>query len=73
MATQETTTIAHLQNDVTINAIKYRAGKNVIVPKESADDILRMDADYQQYERDLMKKRTSNVDAGTFSVGNGAE
>lgn len=69
MATQETTTIPELSTDVTINGIKYQAGKNVIVPKESADDILRIDKDFQQYERDLMVKRTSNVDAGSFAVG----
>jgi hypothetical protein len=73
MATQETTTIPELSNDVTINGIKYHAGKNVIVPKESADDIIRIDKDFQQYERNLLVKRTSNVDSGTFSVGNGAE
>jgi hypothetical protein len=69
MATQETTTIPELTTDVTINGIKYQAGKNVIVPKESADDIIRINKDFQQYERDLMVKRTSNVDAGSFAVG----
>ena len=72
MATNEETTI-ELQNDVTINGIKYPAGKAVKVPKEAADDIKRIDADYQQYERNLLVKRTSNVDSGTFSVANGAE
>lgn len=71
--TQETTTIPELSVDVTINGNKYKAGKNVIVPKESADDILRIEKDFHQYERDLLVKRTSNVDGGTFSVGNGAE
>lgn len=73
MATQETTTIPELSTDVTINGIKYEAGKNVIVPKESADDIIRIAKDFEQYERNLLVKRTSNVDSGTFSVGNGAE
>lgn len=73
MATNEETTTIDLQNDVTLNGIKYLAGKGVKVPKASAEDIKRIDEDYQQYERNLLVKRTSNVDSGTFSVGNGAE
>lgn len=73
MATNEETTTIDLQNDVTLNGIKYSAGTGVKVPKASAEDLKRMDEDYQQYERNLLVRRTSNVDGGTFSVGNGAE
>lgn len=73
MATNEETTTIDLQNDVTLNGIKYLAGTGVKVPKASAEDIKRIDEDYQQYERNLLVRRTSNVDGGTFSVGNGAE
>lgn len=75
--TESTTTTIDLQNDVTIvnntGVHKYKAGKSVVVPKESADDILRINEEQNQYQRDLLVKRTSNVDSGTFSVGNGAE
>ena len=67
-ANNDETTI-NLQNDITINGRTFKAGQKVAVPKEQADDVARMDYDYQQYEKNLHIKRTSEVNAGSIAVG----
>lgn len=67
-ATNEETTM-NLSNDITINGRTYKAGQKVAVPKAQAEDVARMDYDYQQYEKNLHIKRTSEVNAGTIAVG----
>lgn len=68
----ETTTM-NLHNDVQINGKHYRAGQKVEVPKESADDIARIDYEHQKYKDNLHVKNTYEVNGGTMSVGGGAE
>lgn len=72
MSDTDTTTIT-LHHEITHNMKKYKPGMRVVVPKASAEDILRMDYDYQQYLNGLQKKHVYEVDAGTMSVGSGAE
>lgn len=72
MADQETTTM-HLTNDITVNGRKYSAGERVVVPKNQADDLARMDHEHQAYKDSLMKKRTYEVDGGTIAAGGGAQ
>lgn len=64
----ESTTL-NLRNDVTINGVKYRAGRNVRVPKAQAADIERIDFEHDEYKSNLMKRRKYEVDSGTMSVG----
>lgn len=72
MSDTDTTTIT-LQHEITHNRVKYKPGMRVVVPKASAEDILRMDYDYQQYLNGLHTKHTYEVDSGTIAVGSGAE
>lgn len=72
MATNEETTI-NLLNDVTVNGKTYKAGQQVAVPKTQADDVARIDFEASEQERLRNVRRTSNVNLGTRSVGNGAE
>lgn len=72
MAEQETIKV-NLQHDVQVNGIKYPKGTGVSVPKNQADDIMRIDFDHTAYERNLHISRKNIVNAGTISVGSGAE
>lgn len=72
MTDTDTTTIT-LHNEITHNRTKYKPGQRVVVPKVSAEDILRMDHDYIQYLNGLQKKHVYEVNAGVMSVGSGAE
>jgi hypothetical protein len=71
-STEETTKI-NLQNDITVNGVRYRAGQGVVVPKKQADDISRMDYDHTKYLSTLHVKRKFEVDSGTIAVGGGSE
>lgn len=66
-------TTMNLTNDVTINGQVFKAGQNVAVPKEQAEDIARIDYEHQKYKDTLHTKRTFEVNGGTMSVGGGAE
>ena len=66
-------TTMNLHNDITVNGKTFKAGQNVAVPKEQADDIARMDFEHQKYKDTLHVKRTFESNAGTISVGGGAE
>lgn len=68
MADSETTTI-RLDNDITHNSVRYKAGSKVTVPKASADDISRIDAEHNAYLRDLMRRKDVTVNAGEVNVG----
>jgi hypothetical protein len=72
MADQETTKM-NLTNDVTVNGVKYHAGRGVEVPKAQADNIAEIDHTHNLYLQGLNKKRTTIVDAGTIGVGGGGE
>lgn len=67
------TTKINLIHDVTVNRVKYKAGANVEVPKDQADDIQRIAFEHQEYLNNLHKKRTFEVNAGTIAAGGGAE
>lgn len=71
MADQETTTV-NLRHDVTVNGVTYKAGQRAVVPKNSADDIVRIDSEHQDYKDNLHKKRNFQVNSGSMSVGGGA-
>ncbi|HEX4774760.1 MAG TPA: hypothetical protein VH234_04555 [Candidatus Saccharimonadales bacterium] len=68
MADSETTTI-RLDNDIRHNSVLYPAGSKVTVPKASADDISRMDHDFNVYKDNLHKRQDVKVDAGEINVG----
>jgi hypothetical protein len=72
----ETTTM-NLLNDVSISNAngqwRFKAGQNVKVPKFLADEVARIDYDHQQYKNNLNTKQKYIVNAGTLSVGTGAE
>lgn len=70
--TNETTTV-NLTNDIRVNTRLYKAGHNVIVPKDQADDIMRMDHEHNKYKSQLLTKQTYETNAGTMAVGSGAE
>lgn len=70
MADSDTTTI-RLDNDVRVNGRLFKAGQKVVVPKDQADDISRMDFEHNQYKDGLNKKREFIQDAGTMAVGSG--
>lgn len=72
MADQETTTI-NLRHDVTVNGVTYKKGDKVVVPAKQAEDITRIDSEHQDYKDGLHKKRTYESNAGSISVGSGAE
>lgn len=67
------TTRMNLMHDVTINGVKYPRGRNVEVPKRQADDIARIDHDHQEQLNALHVKREYISNAGSISVGSGAE
>lgn len=67
------TTRMNLIHDVTVNGVTYRKGNNVEVPKKQADDIARIDHDHQKTLNDLHIKHDHTVNAGSISVGSGAE
>jgi hypothetical protein len=66
-------TKVNLLHDITINGVRFPAGKGVEVPRHQAEDITRMDHEHQQYLNNLNRKRIMEVDAGTIGVGGGAE
>lgn len=72
MPTQSESTSISLRNNITINGTTYRKGSNVEVPRKVAEDLLRMDHDYTEYEVNLHKKRTSETNLGSMAVGDGA-
>lgn len=72
MADTDTTNM-NLTNDITVNGKKYHAGTNVIVPKNQADDIARMDHEHNLYLKGLNQKHSYTVDAGSIAVGGGAQ
>jgi hypothetical protein len=53
---QGDTTKMNLQNDISVNGVKFRAGMNVEVPKNQADDVARMDYDAQQKRMELVRQ-----------------
>lgn len=59
MSEQDTTNM-RLDNEITVNGVTYPSGSNVKVPKNQADDLARMDHDFNEYEKGLTKKRTYN-------------
>lgn len=73
MADTSDTIKMNLTNDITVNGVKFKAGHNVEVPKAQADDLARMDHDYNKYEKGLNQKHTYTVDAGTIAMGGGAQ
>jgi hypothetical protein len=73
MATQSETTSINLQHRVTINGKSYGPGTGITVPRNQADDLLRMDYEHQQYRNNLQTKQTYEVNAGSIAVGGGAE
>lgn len=72
MPTQSESTTIRLQHKISTNGKSYGPG-SVEVPRDMADDLLRRDHEYQEYLNNLHTKRTSEVNAGTFSAGGGAE
>jgi len=73
MAEQETTKI-NLSNDVTVNGRTFKAGQNVTVPKDQAEDISRIDYEHTQYKNNLhVGRKYRPVNAGTIAMGGGAE
>lgn len=72
MADSEKTTM-NLQNEVTVNGVKYPAGSRVEVPKAQADDIARIDYDNTKLQQSYNKKQVYEQNAGSFAVGSGAE
>jgi hypothetical protein len=71
MADNETISI-RLDNELTVNGIKYLPGNKVVVPKEQADDLSRMDSDFNKYKDNLHRKNVYEKDAGSMSVGSGS-
>jgi len=62
-----------LRNPIRISNVKntweFPAGRGIEVPADMAEDVKRIDDDHQDYKANLLIKRTSTVDAGTFAVG----
>ncbi len=69
MATDNETTTINLTSEVTVNGRKFMPGTNVTVPKNQAEDILRMDHDHNMYLKGLHEKHTYEVNSGTIGVG----
>lgn len=67
MADSETTTI-RLDNDITVNNQTFKAGAKVEVPKNQADDLSRMDHEYNVYKDNLNKKQTFQTKVGSTIV-----
>ncbi len=55
MADNDTTKM-NLQNDITVNGVKYHRGMNVEVPKAQADDMARIDYEAQQKRMELVRQ-----------------
>lgn len=73
MPTQSETTSINLQHKITVNGVSFGPGQGVTVPRNQADDLLRMDYEQQQYRNNLSVKNTYEVNSGTIAVGGGAE
>jgi len=73
MPTQSESTTINLHHDITVNGKTYRKGTGIEVPKKVAEDLLRMDFEYSEYERNLHVKRTAEQNMGSMAVGSGAE
>lgn len=73
MAEASTSQTINLHNDIRLNGVVYRAGQKVEVPKDSADDIARIDFEHQQYKDTLHRKREVTTNSGTIAMGGGAQ
>ena len=64
-----------LRNPVSIsnlhNTWKFPAGRDIEVPTDLAEEVKRLDNVHQDYRDNLMVRRESTVDAGSFAVGSG--
>jgi len=73
MPTQSESTSINLQHDITVTnetgVHRFKAGQNIQVPRAQADDLLRMDHEKSEYERNLHVKRTSQSNMGSMAVG----
>jgi len=56
-----------LSNQVTINGVKYEAGTHN-VPAGVAEDLTRIDKDYNTYELGLNKNKSSSGSLGSVSA-----
>ena len=54
-------------NLIAINGVKYEAGTHE-VPADIADDLTRMDNDYNQYELGLNKNKAASGSLGSVSA-----
>ncbi len=63
---QETVSVT-LSNLVSINGVKYEVGTHE-VPADVAEDLTRMDADYNTYELGLNKNKASSGSLGSVSA-----
>lgn len=61
-----------LENAVRINGREFPAGSKVIVPKDQADDIKRIDEEHEKLKKSYHQKQVNIVAGPTISVGNGA-
>lgn len=74
MPTQSESTSINLQNDITVTNAQgqprvFKAGQAIEVPRAQAEDLLRMDHEANEYQRNLHTKRTSQTNMGSMSVG----
>lgn len=71
MAESETIKV-DLQHDIQVNGQRFKAGRNVEVPKAQADDIKRMDYEHSKYLGSLNQRHKYIVDSGSIAAGGGA-
>lgn len=71
MADASASKTVHLDHDISVNGVKYTAGRQE-VPSAVAEDLERMNRDYNNQLLNLHKKNVYERNMGSLAAGTGA-